>query len=241
MLHTQKIEYYHEDTVLEGYVAYHKEGSNKKPAVLVAHDWSGHNDFVCQKAERLAELGYIGFAIDMYGKGKLGKDNAEKAALIKPLMDDRELLRGRILAAYETVRKLDDVNTAKIGAIGFCFGGLCVLDLARSDVDVRGVVSFHGLLSAPANSQPQPTRTKMLVLHGHDDPMVPPAQVTAFENEMTAANADWQVHIYSHTKHAFTNPKANDPDFGTVFNTLSDKRSWVSMKSFFEEIFGANH
>jgi len=236
MLHTQKIEYYDQDTLLEGYCAYKQEGPAKKPAVIVVHDWSGHNDFACQKAERLAELGYVGFALDMYGKGKLGKDNDEKIALMKPLMDDREKLQRRILAAFDTVTKLEYVNTAKIGAIGFCFGGLCVLDLARCDVDVRGVVSFHGILNAPANSKPKPTRTKILVLHGHDDPMVPPTQVTAFENEMTSVAADWQIHIYSNTKHAFTNPKANDPDFGTVYNSLSDKRSWVAMKSFFEEI-----
>jgi len=236
MLHTQKIEYSDQGVVLEGYCAYNDEGPAKKPAVLVAHDWSGRNDFACQKAERLAELGYVGFALDMYGKGKLGKDTAEKMALMKPLMEDREKLRARILAAFETVRKLEYVNTAKIGAIGFCFGGLCVLDLARADVDVRGVVSFHGLLNAPADTQLKHTRTKILVLHGHDDPMVPPAQVTAFENEMTKASADWQIHIYSNTKHAFANPQANDPAMGTVYNPLSDKRSWIAMKSFFEEI-----
>lgn len=236
MLQTHKIDYYDGETILEGYIAYNDDGARKKPAVMVVHDWSGHNDFACQKAEKLAELGYVGFAIDLYGKGKLGKDNAEKAALMKPLIENRELLRHRILAAFDTVAKLDYVNTAKIAAIGFCFGGLCVLDLARCDVDVRGVVSFHGNLNAPANSQPKQTRTKMLVLHGHDDPMVPPAEVTAFENEMTSVGADWQVHIYSNTKHAFANPKANDPAFGTVYNPLSDKRAWIAMKCFFEEI-----
>jgi dienelactone hydrolase len=236
MLHTQKIEYYDGDTLLEGYCAYNEGGSEKKPAVIVAHDWSGHNDFACQKAEKLAELGYVGFALDMYGKGKLGKDNTEKMALMKPLMDDRHKLQKRILAAFDTVTKLEYVNTAKIGAIGFCFGGLCVLDLARCDVDVRGVVSFHGGLTAPANSKPKPTRTKMLVLQGHDDPMVPPSEVSAFENEMTEVGADWQIYIYSNTKHAFTNPLANDPTLGTVYNSLTDKRSWVAMKSFFEEI-----
>lgn len=240
MLNTKKIEYYHEDTILEGYIAFNQDGPSKKPAVLVVHDWTGHNDFICQKAERLAELGYVGFAIDMYGKGKQGKNNEEKAALMKPLINERQKLQERILAAYETVRKLEYVNTAKIGAIGYCFGGLCVLDLARADADVRGVVSFHGNLSAPPNTTPKATRTKMLVLHGHDDPMVPPEQVTAFENEMTSVGADWQVHIYSNTKHAFTNPEANDPGFGTVYNSLADKRSWIAMKSFFEEILSAN-
>ncbi len=236
MLHTQKIEYKDQDTVLEGYYAVQEGGPLKKPAVIVAHDWSGRNDFACQKAEQLAELGYVGFAIDMYGKGILGKDTQEKTALITPFMSDREKLRRRILAAFDTVSKLEYVNTAKIAAIGFCFGGLCVLDLARSDVDVRGVVSFHGLLNAPSPNYFKHTRTKILALHGHDDPMAPSAQVTAFENEMTAAKADWQMHIYSNTKHAFTNPQANDPALGTIYNSLSDKRSWIAMKSFFEEI-----
>ncbi len=236
MLKTKKIEYYDQDTLLEGYYAYNDNGLPKKAAVIVAHDWSGHNDFACQKAERLAELGYVGFALDMYGKGKVGKDNAEKLALMSPLMEDREKLKKRILAAYDTVSKLDCVNPAKIGAIGFCFGGLCVLDLARCNVDVRGVVSFHGLLSAPENSKLKSTRTKMLVLHGHDDPMVTPAAVNDFENEMTEAQADWQVHIYSQTKHAFANPQANDEKLGTVYNALTDKRAWIAMKSFFEEI-----
>jgi dienelactone hydrolase len=239
MIHTQKIEYYDNDTLLEGYVAFNNDPHPaKKPAVIVAHDWTGRNDFACQKAESLAEMGYVGFALDMYGKGIMGNNNEEKSALIKPLIENRNLLKSRILAAFDTVKKLEYVNTAKIGAIGFCFGGLCVLDLARCNVDIRGVVSFHGLLNAPANHKPTPTQTKILVLHGHDDPMVPPEQVAAFENEMTTAGADWQVHIYGHTKHSFTNPQSNDPDFGTVYNSLSAKRSWIAMRCFFDEILG---
>ena len=239
MLQTQKIEYRDQDIILEGYCAYNSEGPAKKPAVMIFHDWSGRNDFACQKAELLAELGYVGFALDMYGKGVIGKNNDEKQALMKPLINDRDTLRRRILAGFETVSHLEYVNTAKIGAIGFCFGGLCALDLARADVDVRGVVSFHGNLTPPPGRKPKPTRTKMLVLHGHDDPGVPPALVTAFENEMTEIRADWQVHIYSNTQHAFTNPQANDPASGLVYNSLTDKRSWIAMKSFFEEVLGA--
>ncbi len=237
MLQTKKIEYRDGEVILEGYCAYDDAGPQRKPAVLVAHDWSGRNDFACQKAEKLAELGYVGFALDMYGKGIIGKTKEEKTALIQPLVTDRNKLRQRILAALDTVSKLEYVNTAKMGAIGFCFGGLCVLDLARADRDVRGVVSFHGLLNAPENTPTKSTRTKMLVLHGYDDPMVPPEQVAAFETEMTNAKADWQIYTYGNTMHGFTNPQANDPGFGTVYHSLSDKRSWTAMKSFFEEIF----
>lgn len=236
MLQTTKIEYPCGNVVLEGYCALDTRKPGKKPAVLVAPDWSGRNDFARQKAEQLAELGYIGFAVDMYGRGKVATTVEEKMALIKPLMDDRELLRQRIGAAFETIKRLDAVNTARIGAIGFCFGGLCVLDLARSGAELKGVVSFHGLLSPPSFPSKR-IKAKVLVLHGHDDPMVPPEQVQAFQQEMTAAKVDWQTHIYGNTMHAFTNPVAHDPSFGTVYDGLADKRSWVSMKDFFSEIF----
>ncbi len=238
MIQTKKMEYYDNETALEGYCAYDDSGTAKKPAVMVVHDWSGRNDLACQKAEKLAELGYVGFAVDMYGKGKIGKDKEEKTALIKPLLENRQKLRQRILSAFDTVSKLEFVNTAKIGAIGFCFGGLCVLDLARANVDVRGVVSFHGLLNKPTDLPTTTTRTKILVLHGHDDPMVPPEQVLEFETEMTKAGADWQVHVYSHTVHGFTNPQANDPGFGTLYSSVADKRSWIAMKCFFDEVLG---
>lgn len=237
MLQTKKIEYSHQGKLFEGYCAYDDRGLTKKPAVLSFHDWSGRNDLACQKVEQLAELGYVGFAVDLYGKGVIGETKEEKSALIQPLLADRKLLQERILAALATVQALEYVNTAKIAAIGFCFGGLCALDLARSDVEVRGVVSFHGLLNAPANQPPKATRTKILVLHGHDDPMVPPEQVLAFETEMTSVRADWQLIAYGNTMHGFTNPQANDPAFGTVYNALVNKRSWLAMKRFLEEIF----
>ena len=121
--------------------------------------------------------------------------------------------------------------------MGFCFGGLCVLDLARSGADVKGVISFHGLFNAPENLPNEPIKAKVLALHGQDDPMVPPEQVAALQKEMTNAGVDWQIHAYGNTMHAFTNPEANDPGFGTVYNAGADKRSWIAMKNFFEEIF----
>lgn len=238
MLQSSKVEYIHDNLVFEGYCAV-KDVKSKKPAVLVFHDWSGRNDFANQKAEQLAELGYVGFAVDMFGRGVTGKTKEEKSALIKPLMDDRKLLLGRALAAFETLKKLDMVNVAKIGAIGFCFGGLCALDLARSGVDVRGVVSFHGLLLPPQGLPHKTIHSKVLALHGNDDPMVPREQVANFEKEMTDAKVDWQLNVYGNAMHAFTNPQAHDPDFGTVYNNLADKRSWLAMKDFFTEVFPA--
>jgi dienelactone hydrolase len=230
------LEYNEGDTLLEGYLAVSDSTLQKKPAVLVVHDWSGRNEFACQKANLLAELGYTGFAVDMYGKGKIGKTKEEKVALMQPLAQNRSLLLKRIMAAYNTVKQLPGVDSQKIAAIGFCFGGLCVLDLARSGTDVAGVVSFHGLLGAPDKHDTSKIAAKILVLHGYDDPMVTHENVISFCNEMTAVKADWQMQMYGNTMHAFTNPEANDPDFGTVYNKTSATRAWQSMESFFKEI-----
>ncbi len=237
MLKTQKMEYRDQDILLEGYCAYRDDGKGKKPAVMVAHDWTGRNEFACRKADQLAELGYVGFAIDMYGKGKLGQTKDEKIALMQPLMKNRHALQQRILAGFHALKKLDIVDASRIGAIGFCFGGLCVLDLARSGAEVKGVVSFHGLLHAPENIFPQAIHAKILVLHGYADPMVPPEQVIQFGNEMTQAQVDWQIDMYGNTMHAFTNPEANDPEFGTVYSKQADTRSWLAMTEFFKEVF----
>lgn len=187
----------------------------------------------------LAALGYVGFSIDMYGEGKTGDTKEEKMGLIQPLLDDRALLARRINSAVDKVKTLNFVDASRMGAIGFCFGGLCVLDLARSGARVSGVVSFHGLLFPPQHHASQLITAKILVLHGHDDPMVPVEQVNAFETEMTNAHVDWQLNVYSQTMHGFTNPMANDPAFGTVYNPVIDSRSWIAMKNFFLEIYGS--
>ncbi len=238
-MHTQEFDYEDQGTRLKGFYAFDEAvgSKDKKPLVLVSHDWSGCNDFAREKARKLAGLGYCGFALDMFGEGRQGKTTEEKSALIQPLVSNRPLLLQRIQAALSAAKKLPGVDQHKIAAIGFCFGGLCVLDLARSGAEICGVVSFHGLLNAP-QSLPQTTiRAKVLALHGYEDPMVPPAQVEAFAKEMTQAKADWQIHIYGNTMHAFTNPQAHDPSFGTVYESKADHRSWQSMKDFFTEIF----
>jgi len=236
-MQNQKIEYQDENITLEGYLAYNSKISGKRPLILIVHDWSGCNEFAQKKAEAIAELGYVGFAIDMFGKGKLGKTKEEKSQLIKPFMENRKLLRQRIIAAFTIAQKLEIVDTQRIAVMGFCFGGLCALDLARTGANIRGAVSFHGLLGTPANITQASIKAKILALHGHDDPMVPPEQVLAFQKEMTAASADWQMHIYGNTMHAFMNPVANDPDFGTVYNKSAETRAWQAMKNFFAEIF----
>jgi dienelactone hydrolase len=234
-LKTENIVYQDDNVILEGYLALPEKLAPKNPAVLVVHDWSGRNEFAVKKAEKLAELGYIAFAVDMYGKDKRGQTKEEKSALMQPLMADRLLLQKRILAAFTTVKKLANVDTNRIGAIGFCFGGLCALDLARSGAEVKAVVSFHGLLHAPENIPSHSIKANILALHGYDDPMGTPETVIAFCNEMTLAKANWQLDMYGNTVHAFTNPQANDPDFGTVYNKQADNRSWIAMQEFFKE------
>lgn len=225
------------DVVLEAFFAFDDSLSGRRPAVLINHTWVGRDDFVAEKAKKLAALGYVGFAVDMYGKGVLGSDREENMRLMQPFMTDRAMLQQRMKAALATVKLMPWVDDSKIASIGFCFGGLCSLDLARTGVDIKGVVSFHGLLDAPGNTQGNAIKAKVLVLHGRDDPMNPAEQVLAFEREMTEAGADWQLHTYGHTMHAFTNPLANDPAFGTVYQPSADRRSWIAMQNFLAEIF----
>jgi len=231
------IDYQDGDTPLEGYLAYHETGK-PKPVVLVSHDWSGRREMACKGAERIADMGYVGFALDMYGKGIFGADGDanRNGALMAPFAQDRALLRRRINAALHAVRQLPQVDATKVAAMGYCFGGLCVLELARSGADVQGVISIHGIL-APGNVANKAITAKVLCLHGHDDPMVPPEQILSFETEMTQANVDWQVHVYGGTMHAFTNPKANNPSFGTVYKEVAANRAYRSIADFLREVF----
>ncbi len=234
---TREVEYFDGDVRLLGFLAFDDALPGPVPAVLVSHMWGGREAFVCDKAKDLAALGYVGFALDLYGDAKTGSGPEENARLMQPFLEDRTLLQRRMHLALETARGLERVDPGRIAAIGFCFGGLCVLDLARTGADVRGVVSFHGLLKPPGNTQGNRIYAKVLVLHGHDDPMVPVEDVVALEQELTEAGADWQVHVYGHTMHAFTNPRANDPGLGTVYHPVADRRSWLAMRNFLEEIF----
>lgn len=234
-IQTRSVEYDHQGVLLEGFLAWDDAAAKPLPCVMVSHAWVGRDSFACNKAIKLAELGYVGFALDMYGKGVLGSGPEENSKLMMPFMEDRLLLQGRIKAALETVSKLPEVDADKIAVMGFCFGGLCALDLARTGADIKGAVSFHGLLIPPGNTQK--IKAKVLVLHGADDPMVSSDQFLDLQKELSAAGCDWQIHSYGGTVHAFTNPMANDPAFGTVYKESSDLRSWQSMQNFLNEIF----
>ena len=231
---TETVNYQAKNIDLEGYVAF--PDAENAPLVLIVHTWAGKDEFVHQRAEDLAALGYVGFAVDMYGNGKVGADTAENESLMTPLVSDRDMLKDRIVSALNYGKSLPGVDSSRAAAIGYCFGGLVVLDLARAGEDLSGVVSFHGLLM-PSDISEKGIKAKVLVLHGERDPMVPLDMVDTFQKEMTEAEADWQLHSYGGTYHAFTNPDANDPNLGTQFNKSANDRSWQSMKNFFAEIF----
>jgi len=234
---TTFVEYSDGETTFEGYVA-HAEDAGKQPCVLLAHDWSGLNGGMRQRAEEVARLGYTAFAIDVFGKGVRGDEQGDNSALMAPFLADRALLRRRLLAALEAAAKHPAVDTANIGAMGYCFGGLCVLDLARAAPPLlKGVVSFHGIFYPPALGD-QPTITaKVLILHGWDDPMAPPDHVVGVAKELTEAGADWQIHAYGHALHAFTFEGAYAPERGIAYDAKADRRSWAAMRGFFEEVF----
>lgn len=211
--------------------------SGPKPGVLIAHTIRGRSSFEEGKAQALAELGYAAFAIDVYGKSELRTDDENTRAQMNALKADREELHRRLGLSLEVFSQQPEVDSSRMAAIGFCFGGLCVLDMARGGDPLAGVISFHGLLDAPENAISNPINTKVLALHGWSDPLALPDQVVAFAEEMSTANADWQLHAYGNTVHAFTNPAANDTGRGTVYDAAADRRSWIAMKNFLDELF----
>ena len=235
---TDYIEYQDGETTLEGYLAWDETVSEQRPVVLVAHDWSGRRELACAAAETMVDLGYVGFAIDIYGQGVYGKDGdtAGNSALMTPFAENRALLRRRVQVALDTVCQQAQVDPSRVAAIGYCFGGMAVLELARSGADIEGVISIHGLLHQ-GDIPNAKIIAKVLCLHGHDDPMGPPERVLAFEAEMSEARADWQLHVFGGAKHAFTNPQANDKDLGTVYNGLANQRAQRAIADFLAELF----
>lgn len=236
---TQPIEYKHGDVVLEGWLAYDNAAPGKRPGVLIVHEWRGHNPYVRQRAEQLAKAGYVAFALDMYGKGKLAKDNNEAAQWAGQFKNDRALMRARAAAGLDVLAKHEKTDPAKLSAIGYCFGGTTALELARSGAPLKAVVSFHGDLATPNPADAKNIKAKVLVCHGADDPFVPPAQVAAFEKEMRDAGVDWQLIKYGAAVHSFTDKAAgNDPKQGVAYEPKADARSWQAMMDLFKEAFG---
>lgn len=237
-IRTEVIEYQQGNTVLEGYLAYDDALPGRRPGVMLVHEWTGIGSYVKRRTEQLAQLGYVAFAADIYGKGIRPQTPAAAAAEASKYRNNRQLMRDRAQAGLGILQNHVRVQPRQIAAIGYCFGGTTVLELARSGAEVAGVVSFHGGLGTPNPGDAQNIKAKVLVLHGAADPLVPPAEVAAFQQELTAAKVDWQMISYGGAVHSFSNPEAGkDPAQGVAYNETADRRSWKAMRQFFAEIF----
>ena len=234
---TRLIDYREGDRVFEGMLAWDDDFDVPRPGVAVAHTIRGRSPFEESKARRLAEMGYVGFAIDVYGRDSIGSDIDTCRAMMEALKDDRGLLQRRLLEAVGTLRHQDEVDASRIAAIGYCFGGLCVLDIARTGEPLAGVVSFHGLFDPPGNTAGNRIQARILALHGWDDPLATPEQAVALTRELTGTGADWQLHCYGNVRHAFTNPEADASAGVTVYNAAADRRSWTAAENFLSELF----
>ena len=240
-LHAQLIfntvEYKEGNTVCEGFLAQNAAQTGKRPGVIIAHQWKGLTDYEKSRANQLAQMGYVVLCADVYGKGVRADNPKDAGALAGKYKGDRKLLRARINAALDFLKTHEKVNTDQIAAIGYCFGGTTILELARSGADVKAFVSFHGGLSSPTPEDAMNIKGKVLVLHGADDPNVPSAEVLAFEKEMRDAKVDWQLVAYGGAVHAFTQKEAgNDNSKGAAYNEKADLRSWREMNAFFAEV-----
>jgi dienelactone hydrolase len=238
-LKTKEIEYRQGDTLLRGYFAYDDRFEGKRPGIIVAHEWMGHNAYARRRAEQLAGLGYAAFALDMYGKGVTAKDPQEAGQMAQRFKDDRKLTRERASAALVVLKQQPQTDPQRLGAIGYCFGGLVVLELARGGADLDAVVTFHGALDTPTPQDAKNIKAKVLVLHGADDPHVPDEHVVAFRDEMRNAKVDYAIVAYGGAVHGFTNPdNAKSPVPGVAYNEKADHRSWQAMRDWFDEAFG---
>ncbi|MFG0264652.1 MAG: dienelactone hydrolase family protein [Rhodopirellula sp. JB055] len=245
---TQTIVYQDGDVVLEGFLAFDAKvrpagtlPDAGKPGVLVVHQWLGLTDYERRRCRQLAELGYIAFALDIYGRDDRPKDTTEAAEYSGKYKSDRELYRRRFNLGLDQLRKADNLAADQLAAIGYCFGGTGVIELARSGAELQGIVSFHGGLDSPTPKDGANIQAKVLLCHGADDPFVPQADIDAMIAEFNEHDVDWQMNVYSHAVHSFTQPMAgNDNSKGAAYNEKADKRSWDAMRVFFHELFAKN-
>ncbi len=235
---TQTVEYRDGDVVLEGYLAYDSTLSGKRPGVVVIHEWYGLNDYAKRRAEQLAQLGYVAMAIDMYGKGVRPTTNEEAGKMAGQFYQDRPMARVRALAGLEVLKKQLLVDTTRLAAIGYCFGGGMALEMARSGYPLAGVVSFHGNLKSGSPEDARNIKANVLVCHGAADPFSPMEDVAAFTKEMNDAKVNWELNLYGGAVHGFTNSgNTGDPSTGLAYDRQADVRSWMDMQRFFDEIF----
>jgi dienelactone hydrolase len=235
---TRIVEYKDANTILEGYLAYDDSIKSRQPAVLIVHEWTGVGPYVEGRARQLAQLGYVAFAIDIYGKGIRPSNPQDATKEATFYRSDRQLMRRRAQAGLDEAKTFPFVDPNRIAIIGYCFGGGVSLELARSGAPLKGVVSFHGNLDTPNPNDAKNIKAKILVCTGANDPFVPRQQVLAFEDEMRNAVVDWQMNVYGNAVHSFTNiASGSDPSKGVAYNKEADRRSWQAMLDFFKEIF----
>ncbi|HBR14994.1 MAG TPA: dienelactone hydrolase [Candidatus Omnitrophica bacterium] len=238
---TQEIRYNAGEDQLIGFLAYDDGVQEKRPGILVVHEWWGQNEYVRKRAVMLAELGFTALAVDMYGDGKvaLHPDDAKKFS--SEVGSNLPLARERFTAGLKVLQEHTTVQADKIAAIGYCFGGSTVLNMARAGVDMRGVVTFHGNLATDAPAQKDTMKAKVLVCHGGDDNFITPEQIEAFKTEMTNTGVDYTFKTYAGARHSFTNPQADTYaaqfDLPIAYNEQADHQSWSDMREFFKNIF----
>lgn len=238
----EEIAYQAGDTTLEGYIAWDASKQGPRPGVIVVHEWWGHNDYARQRARMLAKEGYTALALDMFGDGKQADHPGDAQKLVMEATANAEVAKARFMAAYDLLKKQETVDPSKIAAIGYCFGGGIVLQMARLGTDLDGVASFHGMLSTDAPAKPGVIKAKVLVLHGADDPFIPKEQVETFKKEMEAAGADYTFIEYPGVMHSFTNPAATELgkkfNLPLVYNEDADEKSWAELQRFLRALFG---
>ncbi len=235
---TETVIYKDGDTELEGFIAYDTSITNPKPAVIIIHDWMGPSEYTQMRAQQLAELGYVAFAADIYGKDLRPKNQEEAAKIAGQFRDgDRKVLRARAKAAYDYISRHKEVAKGNVSSMGYCFGGTVALEMARAGLPLKGVVSFHGGLSTPNPKDAKKIKSKLLILHGAIDPFVPTEEIQGFLKEMNDAKVDYQFIMYSGAVHSFTQKKAGkDLSKGQAYNAAADKRSFEAMKTFLSSL-----
>ena len=242
----RSVDYEHEGHALRGELAWDDEWSEPRPCVVIVHDaMKSDQGFEHERAVLLAGMGYAGFALDVYGADIHASTNEEAFGLMQPFQSDRGLLQRRLLAGLAAAATQPEVDGDRLAAIGYCFGGMCVLDLARMNAPVKGVASFHGILETPAEDTPDRDELlagqiapRVVVFHGWDDPYAPPEAVSLFAREMSARGADWQLLAFGDTLHSFTNPSYSMPQDGVAYDEKAATRSWRALGDFLEELFG---
>lgn len=236
---TREFEYAQDGTALQGYIAWDDAVAGKRPGVLVVHEWWGHNEHARAQARRLAEAGYVGFALDVYGKGKVATHPKDAEAFMTEALKDPAAVPARFNAALQELKKDPRVDGDRIGAIGYCFGGAVVLNMARAGADLDAVATFHASLATQSPARPGQVKPRILVATGGADPMIPPEQVKAFEEEMKGAGARFEVISYPGVRHSFTNPGADKAGMEALaYDAEADRKSWEAAMKMFGEVFG---